>query len=490
VARGPGRSALAFVFAIGCVFSGAAPAVAGPPASTPDVVVILLDDLPQIDGRMWAHLPTIRDTFIDHGVRFTNAFVETPLCCPSRASYLTGQHTHRHGVINNDGRRFDPSTTIATELDAIGYHTMLVGKYVNYYEAVWPAIPPGWDAFRAFVKIGYYGYSIGREDGSLTQYGSDAEEYSTTLLANEAAALIREAPPDRPLFAWLTPYAPHDPFTPPPGDEDGCAGLARWDPPNYDEADVSDKPAYVRRQPRIGDAGLDLRPVCRTLLAVDDMVSTVRQALIETGRLDDTLIVLAGDNGMNWGAHRLMYHPDLGKHTPYATHIPFLASWPGRFGTAGRVVRETISNIDLAPTICALAGCSMGPYPNGQTQADGRDFSGLLLGTQRRLARAAILHSYAAGGATVPNWWGIRTTGSSRYASQGCTGATGGRCRWLYVEYATGERELYDVSGPRCWDWEPGGRGDPCMLRSRHADRGLAELRQGLAQRLRELRSD
>jgi arylsulfatase A-like enzyme len=129
-----------------------------PPDPRPNVVMIMVDDLPPLDGRLYAVLPNIRHTFVDHGVDFTNFEGETPLCCPGRVGFLTGQHTFHHGVTVNDATLFDPAMSLATQLHGVGYQTTLAGKYLNHYGPLAGTVPPGWDQFSTKTSINdYYG---------------------------------------------------------------------------------------------------------------------------------------------------------------------------------------------------------------------------------------------------------------------------------------------------------------------------------------------
>ena len=453
----------------------------------PDIVVFMLDDVPQLDGRLWRYLPNIRRTFIQQGVRFNEMYGESPLCCPGRAGWLTGQHTFNHGVDENDVRLLDPSETLATELDAEGYETFLSGKYFNQYDAIAPAVPPGWDHFHG-MSGGYYDYTIwndGDPDGE--EHGSQPADYSTDVIGRKALDHLAHAPRSRSLFAWIAPFATHGPNSPPPRyrNDAACATIAPWSPPNYNELNVSDKPGYVQARSLLGAPGYDLVAECRALRAVDDLVGAVTAELDHQGRLEDTLMILTSDNGMNYGAHRLN-----GKVTPYATQVPFFMSWPNRLGTEPRAIRERLSNIDLAPTICDLAGCSMGPYPNGQTRPDGRSFARLLLGLDDSMDRDALLEDMPDGGKLVPPWYALATTRQSPWSRVGCSSAAAGGCRWHYVEYGTGERELYDVSNGPCWTWRKGEPGDPCELRNLAGDPDYAALQAALSARLRRLKSE
>jgi hypothetical protein len=243
-----------------------------------------------------------------------------------------------------------------------------------------------------------------------------------------------------------------------------CQSVAKWKPPDWNEADVSDKPGYVQANGLSKTtSGQNMRSNCQNGLALDDLVGAVHDALQRSGRLTNTIFVYGGDNGMNEGEHRLS-----GKTAPYVTQIPFYLSWPARLGTAPRTIGERLQNIDFAPTICALAGCALGPYPNGQQRSDGIDFSPLLLGTQSTLPRDAVLDEMPAqehaAASDPPVWYAVTTTEQSPLARQGCAAAASGGCRWHYIEYATGERELYDVSNGPYWSWTPGSTGDPAEL--------------------------
>ena len=111
----------------------------------PDIVVIMADDLGAIDERILERLPNIRELFLEKGLRFDAAYSETPLCCPGRASFLTGQHTRKHGVVVNRATLLDPRRTLATALHDAGYYTIMAGKYLNYPDQLADKSPAGWD---------------------------------------------------------------------------------------------------------------------------------------------------------------------------------------------------------------------------------------------------------------------------------------------------------------------------------------------------------
>ncbi len=223
------------------------------------------------------------------------------------------------------------------------------------------------------------------------------------------------------------------------------------------------------------------------LLSVDEAVGAVEAELARKGRLNDTVMVLTSDNGMDWGSHR---NPN--KSSPSASQIPFFVSWPRGVGMQRRTIGERIHNIDLAPTLCELAGCRLGPYPNGQSTPDGKSFLKLLLGEGASMGRDALITDLPAGSGGIPPWYAVTTTKESPLASIGCAAAATGGCRWHYVEYENDarERELYDVSNGPCWTWKVGDRGDPCRLESRHDEPALAVVQEALARRLAELKAE
>jgi hypothetical protein len=156
-------------------------------------------------------------------------------------------------------------------------------------------------------------------------------------------------------------------------------------------------------------------------------------------------------------------------------------------GYQPRKVNERLMNIDLAPTLCALAGCRMGPYPTGQRSPDGRSFAKLLLGTSNRLVRDSVLTSFRRPGVEIPRWWGVETTRHSKLANRGCSSKSQGGCRWSYVKYETGEKELYDVSNGPCYAWRRGKPGDPCRLHNLAGQRQYRTIQRALDQRLSQL---
>ncbi len=258
---------LFIVLGAACRDQGATHPNPPPPDTTPgrlNIVLILTDD--QRPNTM-AYMPRTQALLVSQGVEFTNAFATTPLCCPSRSSILTGLYTHNHGVLSNTpplggAPRFVDTSTIATWLERSGYRTALIGKYFNAYDQLlpFPHRPPGWSTWRAFKVTDYYNYVL-VEDSTQAPFGTASTDYSTDVLSSEAQAFIESTPDSQPLFLYFAPYAPHRPAIPALQDQGTFSGLPPWRPPSYNEADMSDKPAWVRTQPVITPAMADTTDV-------------------------------------------------------------------------------------------------------------------------------------------------------------------------------------------------------------------------------------
>lgn len=451
-----------------------------PRSPVPNIVTFVLDDIPPLDGRLWKKLPHIQRNFVRQGLSFSDAHVETPTCTPGRAGLLTGQHTHHHGAFATNGLRFDPRETVATELQGIGYHTVLVGKYLNLFDSFGDKTPPGWDDFHGYGG-GYYDYTI-YSNGIGQRYGRAPSDYSTDVIARLTRAALARAPQDEPLFAWIAPYAMHKPWTVAPRHRASakCNGIARWRPQGYMEVNVGDKPAYVGARRIVSPKGYDLKRICRGLLSVDQLIGDVVRQLRRQGRLDNTMLILTSDNGMAYGSQRFLHD----KKAPYGTQVPLMVRWPRVLGTVARQVGERVQNIDLAPTLCDIAGCRLGPYPNGSMRADGVSLLSLLTGERQRLRRGTVVSSYQDQ-ARVPRYWSITTTGSSPLAGTLCASRKRDGCRWMYTEYETGETELYDLSNGPCHEWKRSRKGDPCMLKNKSGQRRFAPVESALREELR-----
>jgi arylsulfatase A-like enzyme len=390
---------------------------------SPNVVIVLTDD--QSLAEM-GPLSTVKSELAGHGVNFTNGFVVNPWCCPSRTSLLTGKYSHSTGVYTNTypfggAWAFRPprdASTLATWLDEGGYNTALIGKYLNGYKTTY--VPPGWDRWVAFccdpALAGgrYFDYTL-NVDGVLRTYGGDPADYSTDVLGAEAETFIRNAPDHQPLFLFFTPFAPHSAAIPAPRHATAFSTLPIKKTPSFNEFDVADKPAYIRSRALVDNPVAQRRLRLATLLSVDEAVASLMDALSDEGRLENTFIVFASDNGILHGEHRWR-----GKVVPYeeSIHVPLIV----RFDPLVEEAREDAHfalNVDLAPTIAELARV---PSPG----VEGRSLLPLLGGSNTSW-RSDFLIEHLSDEDTVPSYCAVRNQ------------------RHLYVVYVTGEEELYDL---------------------------------------------
>jgi N-acetylglucosamine-6-sulfatase len=394
-------------------------------ASRPNVVILLTDD------QRWdtlAYTPAVQRLLVAQGITFTNSFTTTPLCMPSRASLLTGQYAHHTGVLANFPPVGGPehfvgpdASTVATWLHQAGYRTGIYGKYMNLYALQCPPHttacyrPPGWDEWHVFLKEGAFNYGL-TDGSSIIPYGSAPEDYSTDVLAAKAEEFVRDTH-GQPYLLLVAFHAPHDePLSAPipaPRHAGTYADLAPLRPPSWDEADVSDKPAWIRRRPRATDligSGFIRMPVevwsdqerrghLQSLQAVDEAVARILAAVDASGQAANTAVIFTSDNGLCWDEHRV-----IGKGCPYeeCLRVPLVIRYPP-LARAGRQDPRMVLNIDLAPTIAALAKVPVPPA------TDGRSLVPLL----RRAGgpwRAAFLFEYFANpGEAPPSFTGVRT---------------------------------------------------------------------------------
>jgi N-acetylglucosamine-6-sulfatase len=461
-------------------------ALAAAPATAqrPNLVVIMTDD--QTSGDLSA-MPRTRRLIAHQGVSFTRSYVSYPVCCPSRATFLTGQYAHNHGVMglyppSGGYGRFDKRNALPVWLKRAGYFTAYVGKFLNGYGDQLPAdVPPGWSDWRATVDYSTYsmwGYTL-NENGRLRTYGRPFREeprlYQTDVLARKAAAVVARRAGRGPFFLSLNLLAPHHEAR---AIQRRTGQIVRAAPrhraatvalpartASFNERDVTDKPAFIRRRVR-ALSSRDVRRIQRTaiqrrraLLAVDEAVEQVVAALQRTGELGNTYIVFTSDNGYMQGEHGIR----SGKMLPYdpATRVPLLIRGPGL--PRGAVSGELVANVDLAPTLGELAAARAGKT------LDGRSLLPYARQPGRR-TRRSILHE--TGGRRYVGRRGQDEAGSTRTLRRVLTYRAVRTRRWLYVRYRGGERELYDL------------RRDPDQLTSLHADPRYRRTRRALAREL------
>lgn len=403
-------------FCLACVISVLAQAC--PAGTRPDIVVLMVDDLDvaTFDTALeHGLLPAIDAAMVTGGTRFDQSFVTDALCCPSRATFMTGQYPHNHGVRRGqfapDGSftAFDDSRTLATALRAAGYRTGLVGKFLNGYgystprnhpqcdtPACWMRyVPPGWSDWQATTDYGelngspgyagtycMYNYTV-NENGSLVTYGNGIADYQTDVLARRAGAIIDDvANGEAPLFLVASPLAPHyelclpllDPFAydvrPAPRHSGSLPRYVNLDDsrPAFNETDVSDKPAWFADRYVSIEAlqrstlNRQFRHRLEALRAVDDLFATLKQRLLAAGRWDDAYVIFTSDNGWLYGEHRV---PGKVMAFEESIRVPLLVRGPDV--PAGARREALVLNNDLAPTILELAGATAELPPDGRS---------------------------------------------------------------------------------------------------------------------------
>jgi arylsulfatase A-like enzyme len=447
-------------------------------ASRPNIILILTDDMRADDLPL---LPAIQALLVRQGTTFSNAVVTTPGCAPARASLLRGQFAHNHGLRRGSGpnsgfgvfhdlRREE--STVAVWLQEAGYRTALIGKYLNQYPSDddQTYIPPGWDEWSGVTKEGYYGFEV-NENGRLVRY-SQFMGYATDVLASKATTFItRTAPTGQPFFLCVTPRAPHNPPEPAERHAMAFADTRAPRPPSFAGADLSAKARWVQALPELSAedvAEIDAQYVARlrSLLAVDELVAGLVETLAELGVLENTYLVFTSDNGYHLGEHRIIKD----KGTPYeeAIRVPLVIRGPGV--PAGASLGALVSQVDLPVTFAAWAGAAPPAF------VDGRSLAPLL---ERRATpvpwrEAVLVEHYADRPESSPGRGKQATT--RRRPPKGQPGFDALRTeRFIYIEWLTGERELYDLVA------------DPYQLNNQ-VESTDPELLAALAARLAELR--
>jgi arylsulfatase A-like enzyme len=360
----------------------------------PNVLIVVTDDQ-RATNTLWV-MPETQRYFRRGGISFTNAYAVTPLCCPSRATILTGRYAHNTGVRTNaDADRLDLTTLFPRLLRDARYKTAIIGKFLNG----WPLSrrPPHFDRW----ALGGNPYVDPRFniDGSV----GTAQGYSTTLMGTYAARFLRafEANDDSPWLLYVAPKAPHHPWTPARRYRDHPLPAWQGNPAVF-ERDRSDKPPFVRKFDFTVSGGRKVRDgQLRALLTVDDMVGRIFTVLRELGEARNTLAIFTSDNGYTWAEHGL--GGDRGaagqKRVPYteSIRVPLLLRWPD-YITPGATDGRLAGTVDVAPTVLAATGVAPDP---AKPPLDGRS----LLALERR-NRILLEYWFET---RIPTWASLRS---------------------------------------------------------------------------------
>jgi arylsulfatase A-like enzyme len=472
--------------------SGAASAQA---TGRPNVVVIQTDDQTLqelyatwrtpagIDARV---MPNTLDLIGKKGITFSRYYASSPLCCPSRATLLSGRYAHSNGVISNDQPRGGYYSfqrhpifrhNLAVWLQQAGYRTIHIGKFLNHYggqglSEAEPQVPPGWDDWETFPDENsthlYYGYDLNVNGTIQGPFGDPSYQqkddpgcpetppligtctYSNDALTQRAIDQINTSAGRR-FYLQLDYIAPHGDFRAPIGPEpaarhyDSAIDTPLPKDPSFNEGNISDKPTFIRDAAEYLDPA-EIRRIRRgyqksieSLRSVDDGVAKLIEALRAAGQLHNTYVFFLSDNGFFFGQHRL----EQAKFLPYeeAVHMPLLVRGPGI--EPGSRTGELVANTDLAPTILKLTGA------RADRRMDGRTLIPFWEDTSRRTRRPILLESFInatdINGDGIPDGRRGRGAGTSIAAPpENYLGVRLGP--YAYFEYETGDRELYDLS--------------------------------------------
>ena len=494
------------LIALGTALVGALTTHRAEGATGGNVVFILTDD--QTASEL-AAMPNTQALLVNQGVTFRRAYVSYPLCCPARATLLSGQFMHNHGVRGNLGlyggwARFLPHepNALPVRMSTAGYYNVHIGKYMNGYTS--SGIPPlpvpaGWDEWYAKISEDslYYNYSLIEKSGpghpaEVAFYGGQSSDYQTDAFRDKTIDFFDHLGPNQQPFmlnVWFN--APHGPFEPAPRHlfTESSAPLSK--PPGFNEKDISDKPRWLRKQARrrLGKNALRLinaerRRRMEQLLSVDEAVGRIVNDLAGRGLLNDTYIVFASDNGFFRGEHRIAG----GKYLPHepSSRVPLVIRGPGiPAGTSDELasltdVPQTILDIAGAPDP-ALDGRSLLPYAQnpalrssrpllleGDTGPGGGGAGDPATATSARASVARV---------GLARKRGVKDLDQERNPIASLALSNGNRApaykairtdRYLYVLYANGQTELYDM------------RRDPAQLNSLASNRRFKPVRKYL----------
>lgn len=430
--------------------------------SRPNVVFVLVDDL-RWDALGCVGHPFVKTPNVDRlareGVLFRNAFTTTPLCSPSRGSFLTGQYVHTHGIRDNTGR--GPAShkliTFPKLLHDAGYESAYVGKWHMGADS---SPRPGFDRWVSFRSQGIYVDPLLNVDGKEVK----ATGYMTDLLTDHAVQFIKQKR-TKPFVVYLAHKAVHGPFTPAARHEKLYDDAQVTPPPSVldPERSRATKPALTAAtkgapanlkltdgKVSVKDFGI-LHKQLQCLAAIDEGVGKLLEALTETGKLDNTIFVFTSDNGYFWREHAL---GDKRWAYEESIRIPMVVRYP-KLAKGGEKRDQLVLNIDVAPTFLELAGVKVPDNVQGKSLVP-------VLKSDKSEWRTSFLAEYFQDGKFVhPPWYAARNE------------------RWKYIHYPEKKAdELYDL------------KADPHEMKNlvddAKAQEQLKAMKQDLARLLKE----
>lgn len=369
---------------------------AEPLPGRPNVMVVLMDDMRAGEDTM-AAMPNVLRWMRREGTEFPEGYVNTPLCCPERATIWSGRYMHNHGVIDNhSGAKLDTEWILPRYLREAGYTTALAGKFITDWNA--RNDPPQFDRWALF-RGGYFDAYFNVDGESVRA------PHSSEFVVDKGIEFLAafEADDARPWYLHVAPHAPHESTT---GTWDvpepyASAPIPAWEPSPAVSEDTreakADKPSWIRgREQPTEKSRTKHDGAMRTLLHFDAEFDRLMSALQANGELDDTLVIFTSDNGYSWGERGM-----TSKGVPYveSVKVPFMVRWPARFA-AGAVDPRQVSGVDIMPTIFDAAGV----HPtNLRYPLDGRSF------LPERPGREELLLEWHYGHLGIPTWASLRT---------------------------------------------------------------------------------
>lgn len=392
----------------------------------PNILLVISDD------QAWSAfnrtlMPSVYSQLVDKGVLFKRAYVNTSLCCPSRAQILTGLYEHHTGVDANEIALDRP--TFPQALHDSGYRTMLAGKYLNS----WPCDPRA--EFDQWACVGTPEPSTYSLVDPLMNVNGDWQQftgYQPDILAGMASEFIRQTPVDQPFFVMYAPTTPHLPA----------------DDPRYDDMVVHPPrggafnantltpgtPQYARRQPltpeEIQASDDKYVPMAHAVRSLDDSIGSLLGSLGR--RYRDTLVIFMSDNGFLYGEHRR-----FGKNDPWeeSVNVPMVVRYPAVLPSSQAFVSGAlVQNVDLAATITDLAGI--------RWDSDGQSFLPVLQRQQHTVRTAALIEQCRGVSQGTPSCSGLTFDGG-KVVTPGFQGIV--TERYKYVEYDDGSTQLIDL---------------------------------------------
>jgi arylsulfatase A-like enzyme len=359
------------------------------PQTQPNIIVINTDDQ---RADTLQYLPKIKQWLMDAGTTFTNGYVSTPSCCPSRATLMSGRYVHNNGQFGQLVRPgVDLNLMTQRYLHDAGYFTGHSGKFIHWVPLGDTA--PYFDRWTYF-KGGYDNVWM-NFDGVTRQ----SQGYSTTITFDKAIDYLNDfeqRDDSKPFYMQLTPVAPHSPSTPEAAHANDTVPPMVLSPAQT-ETDRSDKPPFVRsRNNTVASVQASRTAMIRTLKSVDDQVDRLMRELEAKGELDNTMVIYTSDNGSLWGEHNLN-----SKFLPYteSVKVPFVIRWPGHVA-ANAIDNRFVTHIDVLPTILAATGVTQ-----NQVVLDGKD---ILSGYDRPQAFTEFFYD-DRNSTTIPTWAAIQT---------------------------------------------------------------------------------